>query len=224
MYQWHLLTIGHLSRNKFWGEGQEKGVHGVLATSCVLKGHGEVIVVDPSLPAAEMAQALFDGSGIRAEQVTKVYSTHFHFDHHVSYEAFPAAQWYMAPGDLAYLQHHWDEYSRIWSMDSLETIQRVQPAPQTLCEGITLHPMCGHTEGLCALCFDGPEGRVAATGDAIMNKEFYAAGESYFFASHSVEECARNLKAFYGKADVIIPGHGEAFVARAFEPAVVSAE
>lgn len=50
MYTFHILTIGHLSRNKFWGESNDQAYRKPLATSTLLLGEGEVIVADPSLP------------------------------------------------------------------------------------------------------------------------------------------------------------------------------
>lgn len=217
MYQWHVVTIGHLSRNKFWGESEAEGYRMPVATCTLLKGHGEILVIDPSLPVHEMDEALVNAAGIHAEDVTMVYSTHFHFDHHVSYEAFPNAKWYMAPEDIRYLHEHWEEYSASWSTDSKETVGKVLPAPPTLCQGVTLRPMPGHTKGLCAVCFEGPEGRIVATGDAVMTKEFYQAQESYFFASYSTEVNVESIKALWSEADVVIPGHGEAFWTQAFE-------
>ena len=219
MYQWHEVTIGHLSRNKFWGESEDQGYRFPLATCTLLQGHGEVIVVDPSLPADQMGEAMKNAVGamVKPEDVTIVYSTHFHYDHHVSYEAFPNAKWYMAPKDLQYLQEHWEDYSKIWSKDNKATVDKVLPAPEHMAEGISLRPMPGHTEGITALCFDGPEGKIICTGDAVMNKEYYQHQESYFFASYSTEVNVESIKKLYGIPDIIVPGHGEAFVARAFE-------
>ncbi|WP_346026248.1 MBL fold metallo-hydrolase [Beduinella massiliensis] len=216
MYDWHVLTIGHLSRNKFWAEQENTAYRRPLATCTLLSGHGENILVDPSLPAEAMKAALFDSAGLLPEQITKVYSTHFHFDHHVSPDAFVNARWYMAPGDLIYLRAHWDEYIKMWPMDSRAVMERCLPAPQELCEGVRLFAMPGHTEGLCALCYDAPEGRVIATGDAVMSKEFYGAGEPYFFGWNR-EAGELSIRALRGQYDVIIPGHGEAFWARAYE-------
>lgn len=40
MYTWHILTIGHLSRNKFWGERNDTAYRAPLATSALLLGEG----------------------------------------------------------------------------------------------------------------------------------------------------------------------------------------
>ncbi|MDL2318752.1 MBL fold metallo-hydrolase, partial [Eubacteriales bacterium OttesenSCG-928-A19] len=206
MYSWHILTIGHLSRNKFWGEKEDTTYRRPLATCTLISGHGEHIVVDPSLPPEAMAEALLAGSGLHPEQITRVYTTHYHYDHHVSPETFPNAKWTMPAKELAFLQNRWDEYIKMWPVDSREIVDRYEAAGETLCEGINVIPVPGHTEGISALAFTAPEGRVLVTGDAVMTKEFYRAGESYFFG-WDIEKGTESIKSLRGKADVIIPGH-----------------
>ncbi len=189
MYTWHILTIGHLSRNKFWGERNDTAYRAPLATSALLLGEGQVIVTDPSLPAAGMRAALLDAAGLAPEDVTLVFSTHNHLDHHVDPLCFPNARWFMPQADLTYLHEHWDEHKRSFPGDDWETVQRCEAAP---------------------------EGRVLLTGDAVMTREFYKAGEPYFFGWDN-DQARQTILSLRGRADVIIPGHGEAFLTRAWE-------
>jgi len=216
MYTWHTLTIGHLSRNKFWGEREDTFYRKPLATCTLLNGDTEHIVVDPSLPCNEMADALFNASGLRPEQITKVFTTHYHFDHHVSPELFTAAQWYMEARELQDLKTRWSEYHKIWAADSLDIVSRCKPVQGELCEGVRLVALPGHTQWLHGLLFDAPEGRVLATGDAVMTREFYRAGEAYFYG-WDTGLAAHTVRVLRGSADVIIPGHGEAFRAKDYE-------
>lgn len=216
MYTWHLLTIGHLSRNKFWGEREDTAYRKALATSTLISGHGQHIVVDPSLPGEAMRQALLDAAGLRPEDVTLVFSTHYHLDHHVDPLCFPNAVWMMPEKELNYLHAHWAEYLRSFPGDKEETIARCIPAPEEIAPGIRLVPLPGHTEGISGLSLDAPEGRVLLTGDAVMTREFYQAGEPYFFGWDG-ETGRRTIASLRGKADIIIPGHGEAFLTRCWE-------
>ena len=216
MYTWHILTIGHLSRNKFWGERNDTAYRAPLATSALLLGEGQVIVTDPSLPAAGMRAALLDAAGLAPEDVTLVFSTHNHLDHHVDPLCFPNARWFLPQVDLTYLHEHWDEHKRSFPGDDWETVQRCEAAPEELAPGLKLLPLPGHTAGTSGLLFCAPEGRVLLTGDAVMTREFYKAGEPYFFGWDN-DQARQTILSLRGRADVIIPGHGEAFLARAWE-------
>ena len=90
------------------------------------------------------------------------------------------------------------------------------PVGDELAPGITVVPLPGHTEGICGLAFTAPEGRVLLTGDAVMTREFYQAGKPYLFGWND-DIGSSTITSLYGKYDLIIPGHGEAFLAKAWE-------
>ena len=216
MFKWHVLTIGHLSRNKFWGEDEEQAYRTPLCTCTVLQGDdGTNIVIDPSLPTEEMEKALFDGCGLHADDIQYTYSTHYHYDHQVELKTFANAVWCMPRADLSYLNTHFHELSGIWPRLTREQVERLVPAEEHLVPGLTMIPLPGHTEGLNAYLFDAAEGKVICTGDCVMTQEFFQHGESYFFGWNTVQ-CAQSLRGLRGKADVIIPGHGQAFLTRAY--------
>lgn len=211
MYTFHILTIGHLSRNRYWGERDSIAYRRALATCTLISGSGQQILVDPSLPEGDMPEALLNACGLHLEDITQVFTTHYHYDHHVSPLAFPNAKWIMPEKELRYLEENWAEYNRVFPADKFETLAHCSPAPQFLAPGIEVVPLPGHTEGLCGLRFDAPEGRILLTGDAIMNREFYQAGEPYLFGWN--DDIGRaTIASAAGTADVIIPGHGEAFL------------
>ncbi|MGI5885102.1 MAG: MBL fold metallo-hydrolase [Candidatus Spyradocola sp.] len=216
MYTFHILTIGHLSRNKFWGESNDQAYRKPLATSTLLLGEGEVIVADPSLPEAEMREALLNAAGLSLEDVTLVFSTHNHLDHHVDPLCFPHARWLMPAVDLSYLHEHWAEHKRSFPGDDFDVVEHCESAGSEIAPGLRVVPLPGHTPGTSGLAFDAPEGRVLLTGDAVMTREFYKAGEPYFFGWDN-DLAKKTIAALRGTADVIIPGHGEAFLARAWE-------
>ena len=216
MYIWHTLTVGHLSRNKFWGESNDVAYRAPLATSTLLLGHGPVIVADPSLPGAAMEKALLDAAGLSLADVTLVFSTHNHLDHHVDPLCFPNARWLMPRVDLNYLHEHWDEHKRSFPGDDWEAVQRCEIAGDEIAPELFVVPLPGHTAGTSGLRFCAPEGRVLLTGDAVMTREFYKAGEPYFFGWDN-DLAKQTIASLRGTADVLIPGHGEPFLTRAWE-------
>lgn len=41
MYTFHILTIGHLSRNRYWGESDSIAYRRALATCTLISGSGQ---------------------------------------------------------------------------------------------------------------------------------------------------------------------------------------
>jgi glyoxylase-like metal-dependent hydrolase (beta-lactamase superfamily II) len=216
MFQWHILTVGHLSRNKFWGEDEKLSYRMPLATCTLLRGENENIIIDPSLPTEQMAEALLNNSGLKPEDITKVYCTHYHYDHQVCLNTFANAQWFMPEADLKYLRDHLSEIQGIWSKLDTRQVAALQPAVNEIAPGLKLVPLQGHTPGLSGLLFMAPEGRILASGDAVMTREFYAHGEPYFFC-WNMELAIASIRSIKGIADVIIPGHGQPFQTKAYE-------
>src|SRR5215213_4724614 len=50
--RWDVITIGNLSRNRYWGEGDEKGLRSVICTCTLIQGEGFRLLVDASLAEA----------------------------------------------------------------------------------------------------------------------------------------------------------------------------
>lgn len=217
VYTFHIVTIGHLSRNRYWGEDESIAYRKALCTCTLLSGGGEHILVDPSLPAQQMDEALLWAAGLHRADITRVYTTHHHLDHHVD-PLFPNAQWFLPQAEIDYLRNNWDDYIRTFPGDDRANLAHARPVGEMLADGIRVVPLPGHTEGLCGLEFDAPEGRVLLTGDAVMTREFYQAGKPYLFGWDDAVG-AETIRGIRGRYDVIIPGHGEAFAARAWERA-----
>ncbi len=218
-YTWHIITIGHLSRNRFWGEDEQQSYRAPLATCILLKGDGLNVVIDPSLPAEQMEKALIDCAGIRPEQITHTYSTHYHGDHHWDLSAFPNAVCCMPAKDLETMLAEWDTVQRSWQYLRTEQMLRLVPAEDHLVPGLEMVPLPGHTEGLSGYRFTAPEGSVLCTGDCVMTREFYQAGQPYFFGwnAEENERSIRRLKRTEEMPDLIIPGHGEPFISRVWK-------
>ncbi|MBO5054750.1 MAG: MBL fold metallo-hydrolase [Lachnospiraceae bacterium] len=206
--RWEILTIGCLTRNKFWGEPKEEGVRECLATSSVICTGEANIVVDPSMDPESFGQVLFNRSGLRPGDIDLVYCTHLHGDHFAGIELFEKADWYMASGDCEVFKQ--DE-------DNRELLRkRMKPAGDFLIpDRVHTVFLPGHTPGLSGLLFQGPEGRVLASGDCIMTKDFFLNREGYYFDKDG-EENRRSIEKAAQLAGIIIPGHGNYFISGAY--------
>src|SRR5690348_14902841 len=88
--RWDVLTLGNLSRNRYWGEGDEKGVRGAICTCTLITGENFRLLVDPSLAdAGEMAKELDRRTGLKPRDITAVFVTHEHGDHFAGLAHFP---------------------------------------------------------------------------------------------------------------------------------------
>ena len=214
-----MVTIGHLSRNKFWGEDEGQGYRMPLCTCTLLQGNGVNVIIDPSLPAEQMKDALLNAAGIRPEDITHTYSTHYHGDHQWDLSAFPQATVCMPRKDLKYLRENEEEITtKFWTYLKHDQIARLVPSEENLVPGLSIVPLPGHTEGLCGYLFDGPEGKILCTGDCVMTREFFQHDTSYFFG-WDVTKCEESIRAIKGmdpQPDIIVPGHGEAFLMKAY--------
>jgi glyoxylase-like metal-dependent hydrolase (beta-lactamase superfamily II) len=210
---WHLVTAGQLSRNKFWGEDENVFYHPVLATSAVIQSESGNILVDPSLEGSKIGDAVFNCCGLKPDDINYIYITHMHNDHWMGLETFPGAKIFMAEKDAEIVKEameYMDEKVR-------ENAKRIVPASGELLPGFELIPLPGHTLGVQGLLFEGPEGKILATGDSVMNAEFFSAREGYFFSA-DLEKSKESIAKAAAMADFIIPGHGNYFMTKAYPP------
>ena len=200
--EWTVLTAGHISINKFWGETER--VRSPQCTCTLIQTGAGYLLVDPSVHVPQVAGLLHDKAGIRPEDVTTVFLTHCHGDHWYGLEAFPHSRWLMAPPELA----HWRERAR---PEELALIKRVQPAGAEVAPGIrTLHTP-GHTPGITSLLFEWRGRTVAIAGDAVMTEQHFRAREGHSNSTDPAQASA-SIDVLRLSADVIVPGHGAAFV------------
>lgn len=204
--RWDVLTIGHLSRNKFWGEPDQQAHRTPLCTCTLIRTNGQVIVVDPSLPPEEMSGALDRRAGLAVRDVDTVFLTHFHGDHRAGIEAFPHARWCMSGREMG-------AWARDLPADSpdRQLLSRLNPVESDLASGICLMETPGHTPGHTSLAFTSDGARVVVAGDAVMTRDFFWAGD-YYFNTVDVEAAVRSLEAIARVADLVVPGHDNYFL------------
>jgi glyoxylase-like metal-dependent hydrolase (beta-lactamase superfamily II) len=199
----HVLTIGRFSRNRFWGELDTVAYRDAVCTSSLIRGKTN-IVVDPSQAPDEMAQTLYNRSGLRPENIDFVFLTHSHGDHFVGLELFENATWVMSQTDLVPMkqsgQREQELATHIQGVDSGE-----------LTPGISFVSVPGHTLGTMALLTQSSDGKVAICGDAVMTRDFFRAGVGYYNCV-DFEKSTASIAHLASLANIIVPGHDNYFL------------
>jgi glyoxylase-like metal-dependent hydrolase (beta-lactamase superfamily II) len=199
---WSLLTIGHLSMNKYWGETERK--RGPLCTSTLVRTPAGLVLVDPPVMPPQVPSLLNDSAGITPTDIKHVFLTHFHGDHRFGLDAFPHAAWWMGPEEIAF----WKEKS---AGEETAILGKFKPATDDFLPGLTALPAPGHTPGTTALIFRWRGVWVAITGDAVMTEDFFRATDG-FHNSTDMEAARATIRTLAGRTDIIVPGHGNAFL------------
>lgn len=206
--RWDVLTIGHLSRNRYWGEADDRAYREPLCTCTLIRTGERTVVVDPGLPPEEMVRVLDRRAGIAPEAVDTVFLTHFHGDHRVGLEAFPHAERCMAPGEI----EHWKRQLPADSPDR-GLLDRLRPAGRAMPLGIDVIETPGHTPGHASLLFESAGLRVVVAGDAAMTRDFFR-HRDYYFNTADAGAAVRSIETIAGTADIVIPGHDNYFLNR----------
>jgi glyoxylase-like metal-dependent hydrolase (beta-lactamase superfamily II) len=199
--RWDIITIGNLSRNRYWGESDERPLRPGICTSTLVRGRDFCLLVDPSIEDRDrMLSELDRRTGLKPDAVDAVFVTHDHGDHHFGLRHFPGAQWYAAPGVAAAINGT-GRYEKA-----------VQDAQGALFDGaVELVPSPGHTPEQHSLRFYCDGLAVVVAGDAVMTREFWADRRGYF-NSADFELAARTIDALTAIADIIVPGHDNYFL------------
>lgn len=200
--RWDIITIGNISRNRYWGESDEKGLRSALCTCTLVTGEGWRLLVDPSIKEeAAMAAELYRRSGLGLGAITHIYITHPHSDHHDGLANFPAAAW-LAAADVAADINREGHYGR--------AIEGLDPATRLLGEIDLIHTP-GHTEHHYSLRFDCEGASVVVAGDATMTRDFFRHRQGYF-NSTNFAAAAASIERLAQIADIVIPGHDNYFL------------
>ena len=192
-----IINIGVLSQNKFWGE-TERMREDISATCTLLEVGGKRIIVDPSPKRTDLKRVLFNRAGLRPDAIDIVYVTHWHGDHLFGLRLFKDAVWTMAASGLA----EW--YEKAPGYHHLH--ERFVAAEGALPDGVKVYPAPGHTPTLAALKTVTEWGDLIVAGDAVMNREYFAAEEGYH-NSVDFDVAAETIRRIKADAALVIPGH-----------------
>lgn len=197
--RWHVITIGNLSRNRYWGESDAKPVRSAICNCTLISGDGFQLLVDPSLAnKAEMAKELDRRTGLKLDDVTAVFITHEHSDHYAGLQHFPKAAWYAAP-PIAQMLNRAKTFTR-----------PLESASAKLFNAVEVVATPGHSAGHHSLRFVSEGRRVIAAGDAVMTRDFFLERTGYFNSSDAAQ-ASRTIEMLATTADIIIPGHDNYF-------------
>jgi glyoxylase-like metal-dependent hydrolase (beta-lactamase superfamily II) len=198
--RWDVITIGNLSRNRYWGESDSKGVRSAICTCTLIQGEGCRLLVDPSLTSAEeMARELDRRSGLKLRDIDTVFITHEHGDHWYGLPHFPLARWLAGPEVAAALNK------------TGKLAKRVESINGRICEGVEAIPTPGHTLSHFSLRFDCDGQSVAVAGDAVATRDFWRERRGYFNCV-DFDLSARSMDRLSSMADIVVPGHDNYFV------------
>ena len=109
VHRWDIITIGNLSRNRYWGESEDRPLRPALCTCTLIQAGGSRLLIDPSCEDADrMAAELDRRAGLKPSDITTVFITHHHADHHTIGQVTDAR---LIVDDLAHfrfyiLRHH----------------------------------------------------------------------------------------------------------------------
>jgi glyoxylase-like metal-dependent hydrolase (beta-lactamase superfamily II) len=197
---WDVITIGNLSRNRYWGESDEKPLRGAICTCTVVSGDNFHLLIDPSIKdAAQMATELDRRTGLSIDEIDTVFITHQHDDHLFGLKHFAKAKWY-AGAEVAAALNKSGKFEK-----------QIEPAGKTLLGAIDVIPMPGHTPDSVGLRFDYNSYSIVLTGDAVATKDYWDGGQMYYNVM-DMEVSKKTLSMIRSLADIIVPGHDNYFL------------
>ena len=136
---------------------------------------------------------------------------------------FDRAAWRMHEAEIAAVGQHLAEMAeRTAEDDEADTprlveqeqslLERIEPAEDKLTRQVHLFPSPGVSPGSAGLLLTFPQRTVIVAGDAVVTREYYAAGRVYEQAAN-VERAAESFAEILEIADEIVPGHDNVFAA-----------
>ena len=198
--RWDVITVGNLSRNRYWGEPNDAAVRSVLCTTTLVAGDDFALLVDPSMKdAAAMARELDRRTGKKPDYITACFVTHEHGDHWAGLEGFPKAKWFAARGVAEVLNQ------------TAKLSKQIEGVEGKLFESIDVVATPGHTASHHALRFDCDGRSIVTAGDAVATQDFFRDRRG-FYNSVDFEQAARSMDKLASLADIIVPGHDNYFL------------
>jgi glyoxylase-like metal-dependent hydrolase (beta-lactamase superfamily II) len=213
-----IVSIGTLSRNRLWNETQpERTAH---STCTLIRTGDSTMLVDPGLPAPAMAARLFERTGLRPEQIDAVFLTNFRPVHRAALSLFHQARWMIHSTEQQAINQHLqslleqapdEDIDRALLQQELQLLNRFQPAPDKLAQGLDLFPLPGYTPGTCGLLLALPTVTIILAGDAVATQDHFLAGQ-VLPDSYDINQARESLSEVYEIADLIVPGHDNLFL------------
>ncbi|MBI4580574.1 MAG: MBL fold metallo-hydrolase [Planctomycetes bacterium] len=236
-----VVSIGTLSRNRFWGESEPRRV--AHATTTLIRDGDTTILVDPGLPGELLAQRLDERTGLKPEQIDLVFLTNFRPVHRRALGLFAGAGWLMHGPEIEAVRGHLENLSASLSFDpeavdarhadqshpaaehaaseqrDLEALvrqergllDRIKSADDRLSRRVHLFPSVGATPGSAALLLTDTARTVLVAGDAVVSRDYFEVGR-VFEQVYDLQAAQAALQDVMEVADVIVPGHDNLFM------------
>lgn len=232
-YEIYAIRYGHLDRDSdrnFLGGDDHVTRMPLDYYVWVIRGAGRTIVVDTGFgPAAAtsrgriLTRPVQEGLatiGVDPRTVADVVITHMHYDHAGNLGLFPQARFHVQDAEMAYCtgraMTHRHLSAPFHSEDVAAMVRCVfdgrvvfHAGGETLCHGVTLHHLPGHTLGMQAVRVETDRGPLVLASDAAhfwanLEREVafpIVADVPAYLESH------RTLRQLAPSLDSIIPGH-----------------
>ncbi len=216
--EYSVVSIGTLSRNRFWNETQAR--RAAHSTTTFIRDANTTLLVDPGLPGDLLAHRLDERTGLRPDQIDVVFLTTFRPVHRRSLALFERATWLMHEAEIDAIREHLaqmtqrtaegpDEIMRL-VREERALLERIRPAPDKLTPGVHLFPTPGVTPGSAALLLPLSMKTVVVAGDAVVTREYYDAGR-VFEQVADVPSAQEAFSELIEIADEVVPGHDNVF-------------
>jgi glyoxylase-like metal-dependent hydrolase (beta-lactamase superfamily II) len=197
---WDIITIGNLSRNRYWGESDEKPLRGAICTCTVITSKDFNLIVDPSIAdEATMSSELKRRTGLTPDDFDFVFITHTHGDHVAGLNHFTSGRWFA--GEMAASELN----------KSNNFLKTVETAGNSLFGVIDVLDTKGHSPDHRSLRFDYKGLSIVIAGDAVATYDFWVEKSMYYNVS-DLEGAKRTLEKINSVADIIVPGHDNYFL------------
>lgn len=197
---WDVITIGNLSRNRYWGESDERPLHSAICTCTVITGENFHLIVDPSIAdESTMANELKRRTGLTPDDFDFVFITHHHGDHVAGLRHFTKGRWLAGEMTASELNK------------SKNFPKAIETAGNSLFGAIDVLETRGHSPDHSSLRFDYKGLSVVIAGDAVATYDFWVEKRMYYNVLDP-EEAKKSLEKINSIADVIVPGHDNYFL------------
>jgi len=197
---WDVITLGNLSRNRYWGESDDRPLHSAICTCTVIIGENFHLIVDPSIAdEATMSNELKRRTGLTPDDFDFVFITHHHGDHVAGLRHFTKGRWFA--GEITA-----SELNKSYNFP-----KTVETAGNSLFGLIDVLDTRGHTPDHSSLRFDYKGLSVVIAGDAVATYDFWVEKRMYYNVL-DLEEAKKTLEKINSIADIIVPGHDNYFL------------
>ena len=211
---YRVISIGTLATHPLWEDQLETRTG--HATTTLIQTEDANILVDTSLPPQALLARLDERSNIKPQQITHVFLTSADALHRRALTAFSSATWLAHEPELDAIQaafatqleeaERGDEHEIAAAIEQEQQILHdVQPANDSIAQGVDLFPLPGATPGTCGLLLPLSRATVLICGDAVATIEHLEQGK-VLQGCHNLEEAQASFTEAVEIADLLIPG------------------